>query len=259
MNQSERLKYLIETLLGEHGEAYTVPRGLDERKTLFRALVNVRAPSEASGEFLRVQGEYLSEEIRRKGITKASDLKPVGRDTYLWKGDITTLECDCIVNAANSELLGCFCPNHGCVDNAIHTFAGVELRAECAKLMREQGEREKVGRVKITSGYNLPCKYVLHTVAPRVFGKLTKRHERELVSCYRACLEAADGAGLSSLAFCCLGTGEFNFPNERAAELAVNTVNEYKLKTQSPIKIVFDVFKEVDYAIYSSLFKKVGV
>lgn len=258
MKQFERLGLLIEMLIKEGGGTAVLPRGLEERKKLFRALVNVRPARAASGEFLRIQGEYLREEIRQKGITQISDLKPVAPDIYLRKGDITTLECDGIVNAANSALLGCFHPNHGCVDNAIHTFAGVELRAECAKLMQAQGKREEVGSVKTTLGYNLPCKYVLHTVAPCVWGELTGRHERELISCYRACLEAADKAGLSSLAFCCLGTGEFNFPNERAAELAVSTVYAYVRQTQSPIKTVFNVYKEVDFEIYKSLFTRIG-
>lgn len=188
----------------------------------------MRPPAPASEEFLRVQDEYLREATRLKGITDVSDLKPVSPDIYLWKGDITTLKCDGIVNAANAQMLGCFHPNHGCIDNAIHTYAGVQLRQDLAEMMKAQGHTEPTGRAKITKAYNLPCKYVLHTVGPIVYGALTEDHEKALISCYRACLETADENGLKSLAFCCISTGEFRFPNERAAEIAVGTVAEYK-------------------------------
>ncbi len=224
-----------------------------DKKSYFRALVNIRPPLTASEEFLRLQDEYLREELRLKGVTDIADLSPVQPDIYLWQGDITTLRCDGIVNAANSQLLGCFCPNHGCIDNAIHTFAGVQLRQECAKIMKAQGHEEPTGEAKITHAYNLPCKYVLHTVGPIVFGKLTAEHERLLESCYRSCLALADKNGLKSLAFCCISTGEFNFPNERAAEIAVQTVLKYKRETKSNIKVVFNVYKEQDYKIYARL------
>ncbi len=176
---ADKLDYLIEILCKERGE--NVPALNDsEKPRLFRALVNVRMPKAASKEFLRVQDGYLQDELRRKGITDIASLSPVAPDIYLWQGDITTLKCDGIVNAANSQMLGCFCPNHGCIDNAIHTFAGVQLRQECAEIMRVQGEDEPTGRAKITSAYNLPCKYVLHTVGPTVYGELTKKHENLL-------------------------------------------------------------------------------
>jgi len=246
------LDKLIEMLCSERGEK--APDLTDSQKPkLFRALVNVREPKPAGDEFLRLQDDYLQEELRKKGVTDIADLTPVAPDIYLWRGDITTLKCDGIVNAANSQLLGCFCPNHGCIDNAIHTFAGVQLRKECAEIMKAQGREEATGRAKITSGYNLPCKYVLHTVGPIVHGELTARHERELAGCYRACLELADSKGLQSLAFCCISTGEFHFPNDRAAQIAVQTVAEYKRQTQSKIKVIFNVFKEVDYDIYAEL------
>ncbi|MDE6442759.1 MAG: protein-ADP-ribose hydrolase [Clostridia bacterium] len=251
---SDKLNFLIKTLCEERGE--TVPALNDmEKRRLFRALVNVRMPGAVSKEFLRVQDEYLQEELRQKGITDIADLKPVAPDLYLWQGDITTLKCDGIVNAANSQMLGCFCPNHGCIDNAIHTFAGVQLRQECAEIMKTQGEEEATGRAKITLGYNLPCKYVLHTVGPIVYGKLTEKHEKLLADCYRSCLTLADKNGLQSLAFCCISTGEFHFPNERAAQIAVQTVEEYKRQTQSKIKVIFNVFKDYDYEIYARLLK----
>ena len=171
----------------------------------------------------------------------------------MWKGDITTLKCDGIVNAANSQMLGCFCPNHGCIDNAIHTYAGVQLRLECARIMGAQGREEPAGRAKITQAYNLPCSYVLHTVGPIVYGKLTEQNKTDLANCYRSCLKLAEDCGLRSIAFCCISTGEFCFPNEIAAQIAVGTVDEYKKQSGSKIKVVFNVFKEKDHAIYKRL------
>ena len=253
MEQEQRRKYLIEYLLDEQNARTEIPDGEYPQKRLLRALFNVREPRAADEEFLRVQDEYLSEELRKKGVTDIADLHPIAPDIYLWQGDITTLRCDGIVNAANSRMLGCFCPNHGCIDNAIHTFAGVRLRQECADIMKAQGHAEPAGGAKITRGYNLPCKYILHTVGPVVYGKLTPEHERLLESCYLSCLALADKNGLGSLAFCCISTGEFHFPNGRAAEIAVGAVQKYKRETASMIKVVFNVFKEQDYEIYAGL------
>ncbi len=253
MKQTERRKYLIEYLLSEMNQTAVIPSDMRAQKRLFRALVNVRMPKAVNKEFLQIQDEYLQEELRLKGITDIVDLSPVAPDLHLWQGDITTLKCDGIVNAANSQMLGCFCPNHGCIDNAIHTFAGVQLRQECAEIMKVQGYEEPTGQAKITKAYNLPCKYVLHTVGPIVYGELTKQHEKELADCYRSCLTLADKNGLQSLAFCCISTGEFHFPNERAAQIAIQTVVEYKRQTQSTIKVIFNVFKEYDYEIYARL------
>ena len=251
MTQEEKRKYLIEYMLAERGEHIDIPSDEAGQKAILRALFNVRMPNDASEEFLRVQDEYLKEETRLKGITDIANLSPIQPDIYLWRGDITTLKCDGIVNAANSDMLGCFSPNHGCIDNAIHTFAGVQLRQECAEIMKAQGHYEPTGKAKITNAYNLPCKYVLHTVGPIVYGKLTEKHERQLESCYRSCLALADERGLESIAFCCISTGEFRFPNDRAAEIAINTVFEYKRQTGSKIKVIFNVFKEQDYEIYA--------
>ena len=253
MNQEQRRKYLINYLLDERNAQAEIPDDEYSQKRLLRALFNVREPLAASEDFLRIQDEYLGEELRLKGITNIADLTPVQPDIYLWQGDITTLKCDGIVNAANSQMLGCFCPNHGCIDNAIHTFAGVQLRQECAEIMKAQGHDELTGEAKITHAYKLPCKYVLHTVGPIVYGKLTAEHERLLESCYRSCLALADKNGLESLAFCCISTGEFHFPNERAAEIAIRTIQDYKRQTESRIKVIFNVFKEHDYEIYARL------
>ena len=154
---------------------------------------------------------------------------------FLWQGDIITLKCDCIVNAANCKMLGCFCPNHNCIDNAMHTFAGVQLCSECYEIMKAQGHDEEAGRAKITSVYNLPCNYILHTVGPTVNGNLTLNDEEVLISCYCSCLAIAEKRDIKSIAFCCISTGEFKFPNLRAAELAVQTVTEFKktLKVKS--------------------------
>ena len=253
MKQIERRKYLIEYLLAESKLQIEIPSDEISQKRLLRTLFNVRMPKTASGEFIRIQDEYLQEELRMKGVTDITSLAPVATDIYLWKGDITTLKCDGIVNAANSQLLGCFCPNHGCIDNAIHTFAGIGLRQECATIMKAQGYEEPTGTAKITKAYNLPCRYVLHTVGPIVYGNLTEKEERQLADCYRSCLNLADKNGLQSLAFCCISTGEFHFPNEHAAQIAVRTVTDYKMQTKSKIKVIFNVFKESDYAIYSKI------
>lgn len=252
MKQIERRQYLIEYLLSESDLQAEIPSDEISQKRLLRTLFNVRMPKTASGEFIRIQNQYLQEELRWKGITDIASLAPVTPDIYLWKGDITTLKCDGIVNAANSQMLGCFCPNHGCIDNAIHTFAGIGLRQECAEIMKNQGE-EPTGRAKITKAYNLPCKYILHTVGPIVYGELTKQHERGLADCYRSCLTLADENSLQSIAFCCISTGEFHFPNVKAAQIAVQTVTDYIRRTKSKIKVIFNVFKETDYAIYARI------
>lgn len=248
----QKLDLLIKALCEERGES--VPALTDcEKRKFFRALVNVRMPETASKEFLKIQDEYLQEELRLKGTTDIADLTPLSSDIYLWQGDITTLKCEAIVNAANPQMLGCFCPNHGCIDNAIHTFAGVLLRQECAGIMKAQKHSEPTGQAKMTKAYNLPCKYILHTVGPIVYGELTHRHEKQLSDCYRSCLTLADKNGLQSIAFCCISTGEFNFPNERAAEIAIKTVKEYKRQTGSKIKVIFNVFKDYDYECYAKL------
>lgn len=247
-----KLDRLIEILCAERGE--DVPALSEKEKgRYFRALVNVRMPKQASDEFLRLQDEYLQEQLRIKGVTDIAELNPIAPDIYLWQGDITTLRVDGIVNAANSQMLGCFHPNHGCIDNAIHTFAGVQLRQECAGIMEAQRSPEPTGNAKITRGYNLPCRYVLHTVGPIVYGGLTKKYEEQLASCYRSCLKLADKNNLQSIAFCCISTGEFRFPNERAAQIAIATVAEYKQQTHSKLKVVFNVFKDYDYGIYARL------
>lgn len=255
MTQTERRLFLIKELLHEQPgyQDMDIPVHAQEQKNLLRSLFNIRMPQPVSEEFLNVQDAYLRTETAEKGLTDLADLTPVQEGLYLWQGDITTLKCDAIVNAANSQMLGCFCPCHGCIDNAIHTFSGIQLRSACADLMRKQGHEEPAGKAKITPAYNLPCKYVLHTVGPIIRGRLTKKDERLLASCYRSCLKLAEENGVGSIAFCCISTGEFHFPNERAAEIAVETVKEYRRQAQSKIEVIFNVFKQMDYEIYQNL------
>ncbi|MDE5967010.1 MAG: protein-ADP-ribose hydrolase [Lachnospiraceae bacterium] len=258
MMQKDRRNYLIKELLKEQPQyrGMEIPAEETGQKRLLRSLFNIRMPQPAGREFLEIQDMYLQEEIADKGITDIADLEPIQEGIYLWQGDITTLKCDAIVNAANSQMLGCFCPCHGCIDNAIHTFAGVQLRAACAELMKEQGREEETGRAKITPAYNLPCSYVLHTVGPIVQGQLTNRDRELLASCYRSCLELAEQNGIKSIAFCCISTGEFHFPNDKAAEIAIRTVQEYKQQTNSEIEVVFNVFKQMDYEIYRAFLER---
>ena len=255
MNQTERRRFLVDALLDERPEyrGARVPAGGEEQRLLLRALMNVRTARKCSPEFLRVQDEYLRAELEAKGITDIGSLMPVRRGLYIWRGDITTLRCDAIVNAANSGMTGCYVPNHRCIDNCIHSYAGVELREYCAELMRRQGHEEPTGAAKITPAYNLPCRYVLHTVGPIISGRVTKQDEELLASCYRSCLELAAENGLESVAFCCISTGEFHFPNERAAEIAVKTAEEFMQKESSVRKVIFNVFKDRDEEIYRKL------
>lgn len=255
MTQSERRLYLIGELKKENPqyENLSVPASTKEQKALLRALFNVRLPKPAGKEFLEIQDSYLKEELRRKGITDFNSLKPIKPDIYLWQGDITLLKCDAVVNAANSAMLGCFFPNHRCIDNAIHTFAGIQMRLACNEIMIKQGYPEKTGSAKITPGFNLPSKYVIHTVGPIIDGKLTEQSCRRLEACYVSCLKKADEKKLGSIAFCCISTGEFRFPNEKAAKTAIKAVEDYKMKSKSKIKVIFNVFKDIDYEIYRRL------
>ncbi|MCD8241928.1 MAG: protein-ADP-ribose hydrolase [Lachnospiraceae bacterium] len=257
MTQDERRIYLIRALLAEEAryQEMEIPSDVPQQKRLLRALFNVRMPRPVSGEFLKIQDAYLQEETSRKGITELSDLTPVQEGVYLWQGDITTLRCGAIVNAANSQMLGCFCPNHGCIDNAIHTYAGIQLRAACAELMERQGQEEETGRAKITPAFNLPCDYVLHTVGPIIRGRQTEEDRELLASCYRSCLTLAEQNDVRSVAFCCISTGEFHFPNDKAAQIAVHTVKDYKKQNHSEIEVIFIVFKDVDLQIYRKLLR----
>ena len=257
MNQSERRQYLIRSLLNENPayRDWDVPQGADDQKCLLRGLMNVRPAQNTDAEFLEIQDEYLCEATAQKGVTDADSLSPVQPGICLWQGDITTLRCDAIVNAANSGMSGCYVPNHRCIDNAIHTFAGVQLRLACEEIMQRQGRPEPTGRAKITPAFNLPCRYVIHTVGPIIAGSPTKRDCELLASCYRACLNLAAANNLESVAFCCISTGEFHFPNEQAAEIAVRMVKNFLHQPTSVKKVIFNVFKEIDKSIYTRLLR----
>ncbi len=255
MNQTKKRRFLIGRLLEEQPRYRNMEIPSDEReqRKLLRSLFNIRMPGAIDGDFLKVQDEYLQEEIKRKGLIVPADLTAISPGFYLWRGDITTIRCDAIVNAANSGMTGCYQPCHNCIDNCIHTYAGIQLRNACAEIMEEQGYEEPTGRAKITPAFNLPCKYVIHTVGPIVTGKLARNHEKQLASCYRSCLALAEENGCKSIAFCCLSTGVFGFPQQRAAEIAVETVKDYKTSTNSNIEVIFNVFKAEDEQIYREL------
>ena len=257
MNQSERRMSLIRVLLKEHPEyrGLRIPADADTQWQLLRGLLNIREPRRIGTDFLQIQDAYLQEETAAKGITDAADLMPLQPGLYLWQGDITTLKCDAIVNAANSDMTGCYCPNHSCIDNAIHTYAGVQLRLACAEIIDRQGHPEPTGQAKITTAFDLPCRYVLHTVGPIINGRVTKADKELLSSCYRSCLELAAEKGLESVAFCCISTGEFHFPNQLAAEIAVQTVKEFLQTPTSIKKVIFNVFKDMDKKIYERLLR----
>lgn len=265
MTREERVDSLIRYLRNENDGYASIrePVNYDEKRRLLRSLMNVRWPGEASEEFLARQDEFLTEEAEEKGIVDYADIPVIG-DIYtfigiknmdrisLWRGDITRLRADAIVNAANSQMLGCFVPCHGCIDNAIHSAAGIQLRNECARMMEEQGHEEPTGKAKITQGYNLPASHVIHTVGPIVGLEVTQRQKEELKSCYLNCMKLAEKEGLKSIAFCCISTGEFHFPNKLAAQIAVETVDRY-LSSSKLERVIFNVFKEEDYNIYKKL------
>ena len=256
MNQSERREFLIRALLAERpdGEKIALPEGAMDQRALLRTLMNVRPPEPIGPKTLRVQDAYLEQRlIERGGATQASAL-PFCDRIAVWRGDITLLAADAIVNAANSQMLGCFVPGHSCIDNAIHTYAGMQLRLACAELMEQQGHEEHTGRVKVTPAFNLPSRHVFHTVGPVVPShRPGPREELLLRSCYSSCLEQATHMGLSTLAFCCISTGVFGYPQEAAARVAIDAVRRHLTQNDPDLKVVFNVFLASDEAIYRGL------
>ena len=261
MDRREQVQYLNQTLLAEmpqyREQAEAFPVDAFSQRRLLRSLMNVRPPMPLAPKFLEVQDALLSAEREEKGVVNGDALPPTAGDPrlVLWQGDITRLRADAIVDADNSALLGCFAPCHGCIDNAIHSAAGLQLRDACHRLIRAQGHDEPVGKAKLTPGYNLPSRYVLHTVGPLVSGQPTALQRRELASCYRSCLELGAAHDLRSVAFCCISTGEFRYPNREAAQVAINTVRAFKSEqpNHSQMKVIFNVFKPVDEQIYRDL------
>lgn len=259
MNRIEQLQYLNRLLLAEMPEyepqAQRFPRDADSQRRLLRSLMNLRPPMPLDERFLAAQDALLSAEREERGVVDGSEIPVIAAypQISIWQGDITRLRVDAIVDADNSALLGCFCPCHGCIDNAIHSAAGLQLRDECSQIMKAQGHPEPNGRAKLTRGYNLPAQYVLHTVGPIVHDHVSARDREELASCYRSCLELAEKHGLKSVAFCCISTGEFHFPNQEAAEIAVKTVIDFLQQNTSIKKVIFNVFKDTDAEIYRRL------
>ena len=258
MRETEKILFLNKILLDEMPqyrlEAKRISRNPEDQRFFLRCLMNVREPGALSERFLKAQDELLSREREEKGVVHAAELQSTPSDArlVLWQGDITRLDADAIVNAANSRLLGCFRPGHNCIDNVIHSAAGLQLREECAEIIHRQGHEEPVGQAKITKGYNLPAKHVLHTVGPIIDGPLTDRDRELLASCYRSCLKLAEENGLKTVAFCCISTGVFRFPKDEAARIAVATVNEYLQNSQFE-RVVFCVHGDENLRIYQKL------
>ncbi|MDO4536321.1 MAG: protein-ADP-ribose hydrolase [Clostridium perfringens] len=268
MNREEKIDYLINRLVEEDRryETIEIPKTYEDKFNLLRSLMNVREPKKVDKEFIKVQDNFLKEASVEKGIVDVDNLETIDtllKETknkhkdkiILWQGDITTLKVDAIVNAANSQMLGCFVPCHKCIDNVIHTFSGIQLRNECNDIMEKQGCLERTGSAKITKAYNLPCKHVIHTVGPIISNVLTSKKCLELKSCYESCLNLAKENNLKSIAFCCISTGEFHFPNEEAAKIAIDSVCEFLDNNHEIKKVIFNVFKGEDYRIYENLLR----
>ena len=248
MNRHDNIGWICRYLLDENPRyrQMAVPESLEERQQLMRSLLNIRMPMPITLEFLQAQDAELQAQLADKGVVE------IDRQGLVeWQGDITRLKVNAIVNAANSQMLGCFVPMHRCIDNAIHSAAGVQLRLACEYMI--QSCEEPTGSARITPGFNLPAKFVLHTVGPIVTtARPLRQHEVQLASCYRSCLELADKNGLESIAFCCISTGEFRFPNDLACQIAVRTVREYLAShpKTNPKTIVFNTFKDIDHELY---------
>ena len=262
MTQEERLDYLVEAFKADSLKyrLLDTPGDTEGKRRLLRSLMNIRMPKPLPDEVKEVQDAYLKERIRENGIVGLDDIPVIRDGLSIWQGDITRLAADAIVNAANSQMLGCFVPMHTCIDNCIHTFSGVQLREECERQMEEfRGKfgsdyEQPTAVPMLTDAYNLPCRKVIHVVGPIVQFMLTKDLEKDLADCYRNVLDMCASNGLKSVAFCCISTGVFRFPNRRAAEIAVSTVNEWMASHPDKVeKVIFNVFKEEDRAIYEGL------
>ena len=250
--QEERLDYLLEEFKKDSVwyKDLEVGRNYQEKRRALRSLMNIRMPGAMAPEVLKVQDDFLREEAVEKGIVTLEEIptaarqygshRPFGDKISVWQGDITRLQVGAIVNAANSQMLGCFHPCHGCIDNAIHTYAGIQLRLVCLEIMQQKGHEEEIGRAEITKAYNLPCRYVLHTVGPYIAGEVTEQDCEILASCYVSCLEKAKEYGLHSIAFCCISTGEYHFPNELAAQIAIKTVKQWQKANPFRMEVIFN-------------------
>ena len=269
MNQEERLDYLVSSLCEDSVQYKELSVEKSDRRSIIRSLMNIRMPKPISSEFMRIQDEFLKLESKEKGIVSWKDLPNIG-DQYnsrynqgdkisIWQGDITRLQVDAIVNAANSQMLGCFVPCHKCIDNAIHSAAGIELREECNQYMSQKRKTnnhydEPIGGAVVTKGYNLPCRYVIHTVGPIVNGTMNDSLRNALRSCYESCLKTAADHSIRTIAFCCISTGEFRFPNGEAAEIALGTIQDFLNNYEEKFdRIIINVYKNIDLEIYKRL------
>lgn len=271
--QTERLVHLLKEFKADSLRYKDLELGDDyeEKRMALRSLMNIREPRPMPEDILRMQDEFLAEETREKGIVSLNMIPTVAgqygsRHTFadkisIWQGDITRIQAGAIVNAANSQMLGCFVPCHRCIDNAIHSAAGIQLRAECSRYMdrrkMQYGSRyeEPIGEAVLTKGYNLPAKYVIHTVGPIVDGVLGNRHRQDLRNCYENVLKCCVENGIRSVAFCCISTGEFHFPNTEAAKIAVKTVTDFLKESEAEFdRIIFNVFKDMDRNLYEKEF-----
>ena len=255
MTQDERLEFFFSFLLKENPEydALRVPKSAKGKKEFLRSLMNVRTPAPVSEEFLKIQDAYLQEDMAERGIVTLQELTPVAPGLYLRRGDIVQLAVDAIVDAADKELLGCFTPCHDCVDNAVHSAAGVQLRLECALLAGSLGGEVPPAQPELTHGWNLPARYVIHVVGPVVYGVASETERGVLASCYRGCLDLCRQQGLHSIAFCCLSTGQNGFAPEEAAAIAVRTVKQWQRENPDSVSVVFDVISSSDEALYRDL------
>ena len=252
---NNQLDLLISYLLEERKETMILSKNDEENFKLFRTLINIRKPIHMEDSFLKIQDTFLKNELQKKGITKLEDLEPIAKNIYLWQGDITTLEIDAIVNSSDETLLGCFYPCHDCVNNAIHTYAGIQLRLKCKNIMDKQGHLESVGGAKVTNSYNLASDYIIHTVGPNIEDKLYDDDIEELKICYKSCLNISKNYEIKNIAFPCISTGSNRFPNKIAAEIAIKEALSFQ--KQNDINVVFNVFNNEDYKIYSDLLKSI--
>lgn len=273
MNRTEKADVLLEKLKADSVEYKALETGgysLEEKKNAIRSLMNIRMPRELSDELVDLQDEYLQEERKAKGVVTLSDIPTIKEQfnssashadkVSLWQGDITRLEVGAIVNAANSQMLGCFVPCHRCIDNAIHSAAGMQLREECSHIMSRRRMKygrdyeEPTGTATLTSAYNLPCEYVIHTVGPIVYGRLNDKLCQDLRNCYENVLQCCLEHHIKSVAFCCISTGEFHFPNDKAARIAWETVSAFLEKHGERMeRIIFNVFKDSDLELYEEI------
>jgi len=264
MTQEQRLDTLVEAFKADSVQYKDLqtPADTEGKRRILRSLMNIRMPKKLDDSVLAVQDEYLRERISENGIVTLAEIPVIRNGMSIWQGDITRLAVDAIVNAANSQMLGCFVPMHTCIDNCIHTFAGVQLRAECSRQMNQL--RIKYGKdyeqptavPMLTDGYNLPAKKIIHIVGPIVEERLTSALEKELADCYRNTLDLCAENGLRSVAFCCISTGVFHFPNKRAAEIAVSTVDSWLIQHPGSMeRVIFNVFKDEDKKYYEELIR----